>query len=394
MNIVFLYAGEILPERGGVQRVTHVLSDYFESKNLNIYYLALPNITDTIKTSRRQYFLPSKSDFEMNSAFYLKFLEAKKINLVVNQSGINPFISNLSYEASKIDIKVISVIHTSILTGIKNFSALYRSKAKKMNLAWVLPLADIKIINNLICYLYKIKYKSHYRALCNKSSKVILLSNKLKKELIYISGINKLQNVIAIPNPLSFRPENINIKNKKKELLYVGRVDTYHKRVDLLLDIWNRLYEKFPDWKLKIVGGGNELNEVMNYSKKLNLERVSFEGFQNPEPYYKRASIFCMTSSSESFGMVLLEAMQYGAVPFAFNSYLSVTDIIDDKKNGILISSFDCIDYAKQLEFIMNNIKIRKMLAENAIVKTAIFSVKEIGDLWIQIFETINLNKN
>ena len=162
----------------------------------------------------------------------------------------------------------------------------------------------------------------------------------------------------------------------------------------MLLDIWNRLYEKFPDWKLKIVGGGNELNEVMNYSKKLNLERVSFEGFQNPEPYYKRASIFCMTSSSESFGMVLLEAMQYGAVPFAFNSYLSVTDIIDDKKNGILISSFDCIDYAKQLEFIMNNIKIRKMLAENAIVKTAIFSVKEIGDLWIQIFETINLNKN
>jgi glycosyltransferase involved in cell wall biosynthesis len=50
------------------------------------------------------------------------------------------------------------------------------------------------------------------------------------------------------------------LKNKKNELLFVGRVDCLYKQVDLLLVIWSKLHIDFPDWELKIVGGGRTLS--------------------------------------------------------------------------------------------------------------------------------------
>ena len=393
MNILFLYAGEILPERGGVQRVTQVLADYFESNNIKTFYLSLPRTDHNVEASIRQFYLPSKTDSQLNKRFYLTFLKDKKINLVVNQSGISPFISNLAHEGSTVQVKVISVIHNSILTGIKNFSSLYESKAKKLYLGWMLPIANIKIVNNLLCYFYKLKHQQHYSSLYERSDRVILLSKKLESELKYLIGKNELNKVLVIPNPVSFKPETMDLGSKKKELLYVGRIDTIHKRVDLLLVIWAKLYRLFPDWKLKIVGNGPELEYLILLSKKMGLLRVYFEGFQSPESYYRDASIFCMTSSSESFGMVLLEAMQYGTVPFAFNSYLSVTDIIDNNKNGVLIAPFDCDSYTNKLSALMNDNENIIALAEEAIKKTAMFSIGKVGGAWMDIFKNVLLGE-
>lgn len=393
MNIVFLYAGEIIPERGGVQRVTQVLSDYLELKGINVYYLSLPNKDTTSLSSKRQYFLPCVTDFDKNKSFYINFLETKNISVVVNQSGISPEISNLAYEASKINVKVISVIHNSILTGIKNFSSLYKTKAEKLKLGWLLPIADIKILNNFLQFLYKLKYKTHYNHLCFKSDKVILLSDQFREELNYITGKSSYKNILSIPNPVAFTPEIVDLNKKKNELLFVGRIDTLHKRVDLLLEIWNRLYENFPDWKLKIVGGGSEMERVVGLSKNLRLQRIFFEGFQNPIPYYRNASIFCMTSSSESFGMVLLEAMQFGLVPFAFNSYPSVTDIIDNEENGILIQPFDCSKYVNELALIMLDKTRRERIAKMAQEKATNFSIEKVGKIWLNIFEEFDFEK-
>lgn len=393
MNIVFLYAGEILPERGGVQRVTHVLSDYIESKGLNVYYLSLAKKGGSLVLSPRQYFLPYTTNIEKNYFFYINFLKTKNISVVINQSGISPEISALAYEASKINVKVISVINNSILTGIKNFSSLYKTKAEKLKLSWLLPLTDIKTINRFLLFLYKLKYQKHYKVLCEKSDKVILLSEQFREELNYITGNRNYNNILSISNPVSFSPEIVDLRNKKNELLFVGRIDTLHKRVDLLLEIWNKLNVQFPDWQLKIVGGGDEMDKVVNLSKKLGLQRVFFEGFQNPTAYYRDASIFCMTSSTESFGMVLLEAMQYGTVPFAFNSYLSVTDIIDHEQNGILIPPFDCDKYAEELSSLMRDKFRRERISEMAQIKAKKFSIEKIGDIWLNLFEELYLKR-
>ena len=51
--------------------------------------------------------------------------------------------------------------------------------------------------------------------------------------------------------------------------------------------------------------------------------------------------------------MVLMEAMQMGVVPIAFNSFESVYDIIDDRLNGIIVENNDIDMYVKQLKWLM-----------------------------------------
>lgn len=392
MNIVFLYAGAIIPEKGGVQRVTSVLSDYFESKDYNIFYLSLTKGGDNIKYSKRQFFLPYSDNLWMNSEYYIEFLRINKIDIVINQFGISPTFSKFSFQANLINVKVISVIHNSLLSGIKNFSSFYSSRAKKLNIEFILRLTENKLINKFLLNLYKLKYRKHYRNLCLFSDKVVLLSSKYIGELSFMvdDDAKLLQKVTAIANPVSFHSKFIDFNTKKKELLYVGRIETVNKRVDLLLDIWSRLYMQFPEWELKIVGGGIETEALINLSNKMGLKRISFEGFQDPKSFYKNASIFCMTSSAEGFGMVLVEAMQYGTVPFAFNSYLSVTDIIDNNKNGILVKPFDCAEYASKLASLIRNKTDLEYMSKEAYVKSKKFEIEKIGNLWFDLFNKMH----
>ena len=84
------------------------------------------------------------------------------------------------------------------------------------------------------------------------------------------------------------------------------------------------------------------------------MERIEFAGFKNPVPYYQESSIFCMTSNHEGWGLVLTEAMQYGCVPIAFDSFESIHEIIQNKENGFLVKPFQIQEYVKILIDITN----------------------------------------
>lgn len=62
-----------------------------------------------------------------------------------------------------------------------------------------------------------------------------------------------------------------------------------------------------------------------------------------------------MTSTFEGFGLVLVEAMQHGCVPIAFDSYPAVRDIISHGENGILIPPFQEEDYSNAIMALTNN---------------------------------------
>ena len=83
---------------------------------------------------------------------------------------------------------------------------------------------------------------------------------------------------------------------------------------------------------------------------------------------FKLATILCMTSASESFGLVLVEAMSYGVIPFAFNSFPAVTDIIQNGINGFLVEPFDIEQYAERLlTFCLVSDKEKSKIAEELI---------------------------
>lgn len=222
---------------------------------------------------------------------------------------------------------------------------------------------------------------------CARAEKFVLLSEK------FISAFPPAKKfprkVCAIPNPASFAPVENPLAEKKRELLFVGRLENGQKRVDLLLRIWARLEARFPEWRLRIVGDGPDVGMLRELAGTLGLERVSFEGFCAPAPYYRDAAIFCMTSAFEGFPMVLLEAAAFGCVPVAFDSYAAVRDIIDDGENGVLVSAFDLDAYTETLAQLMRDDALRERLALAARGRVAEFSPDKIAARWEALFAEI-----
>lgn len=392
MNVLFIYTDVIDPQRGGVERVTSVLSNFLNEKKINSYYLSLsaPIVGCKIDTER-QYFIPEfNAGPTDNNLFYLKtLLKEKSIDIVINQGGLNPRTSRFCYLCKKCNVKLISVVHSSLLASIKNASISYATKFKKNHVGFILPFLKLAMIQKIILYLYKIKYKRHYNELCCNSDRVVLLSQGYIPELIFfLSKKMDLHNILAIPNPCSLSTKYC-VNTKSKVILYVGRIDMYQKRVDLLLQIWKKLYQKYSEWTLIIVGGGDDLEKVQELSKKMDLERIKFEGFKDPKEYYAIASIFCMTSTFEGFPMVLPEAMGNGVVPVVFNSYSSVADIIDDKVNGFLIQPFSLEEFRDKISLLIDNLKGREHMARQAYKKSEYFSINKIGQQWLNLFNEI-----
>ena len=123
------------------------------------------------------------------------------------------------------------------------------------------------------------------------------------------------------------------------------------------------------------------------------MHTFPFEGFQKPDGYYDKAKIFCMASAFEGFGLVLVEAMSYGVVPMAFNSFSNCSDIIDDDKNGILVTPFSINEYRKKIiELIENDEKWMKM-STCSINKSKEYSIECIGAKWLDLFYSLLNNK-
>lgn len=146
----------------------------------------------------------------------------------------------------------------------------------------------------------------------NRSDKYVFLAKSFMDEYQSISGIeDKANKFYAINNPLTYQYfyDMDKFENKKKEVLYVGRIYEYPKRISYVLRIW-KIIESNPelsDWNLKIVGDGPDMDTSKQLSRKLSLQRVIFEGFKDPKPFYTESAIFMMTSASEGFGMTLVE---------------------------------------------------------------------------------------
>ena len=385
-NILFLYDGVINPLRGGVESVTYELSNYFTSKGHKCYYLSKKKVNDI--GDSKQYFLPSESNFlnADNKAYLINFIKEKKIAILINQQGFDKDCCKFAYLVKDYGVKLISCIHNPLIDKVRNFEVVFYNRFKKYNLQFLLKITKNSFVKNILYSIYWFKYQKHFKRLHKYSDSVILLSDSFRKDLSFFIG--KLSNKVhTIPNPV---PSKINKGEadiqKEKIVLYVGRI-CINKRVDLLLQIWSLVYKKHKDWKLVIVGGeGKELDSMKKYASVLRLENIVFEGFQEPMPYYEKASIFCMTSAIEAFGIVLIEAMNMKVVPIAFESFSTVKDIIDNNINGVLIQPFDTELYAKELSKLMTDDKKRQNYCNNAYLKSQHFHMDAIGSRWFTLF--------
>ena len=219
------------------------------------------------------------------------------------------------------------------------------------------------------------------------SDRVMLLSENYIPLFETHVGLKDVEHkLVAINNP-SLELMRV-IREKEKRVLWCGRVEFGMKRVDRMMRIWKRVSQKFPEWELDVIGSGDiEFFRVL--AKRKGVDRINIVGFANPQEYYDRAAILCMTSSTEGLPMVLIEAQSNGVVPMTYNSYASATDIINDGENGFLVKAFDEDEYVEKLSLLIKDEQKRKEMSERGLIKIKDFAVDKIAQKWLNLFDLL-----
>ena len=168
-----------------------------------------------------------------------------------------------------------------------------------------------------------------------------------------------LPNIMVIPNAISDIPaETALLENKK--VIAVGRY-TYQKGFERLVDAWHLLASRFPDWKLDIIGDGEE----------------------------RPLLILASSSRYEGLPMVLLEAQSFGIPIVAFQCKCGPKDVVSDGINGYLVPEGDIAGMSQRLEILMKDVTLRKRMGLRAKESALRFNEEAIMEKWMNTFQTL-----
>ncbi len=294
--------------------------------------------------------------------YLLKEVEGLKIQYLKKISGIptiDIFIF-LLFNSRKIDILNCFHFMRSTLNIVFFFRLItFFSKKKKVYLKLDASV-DID----------KIRPKSKFQSFVAKNIDVISVENKTFFEQLNKENVFKKE-VIYIPN--GFKSEEktiIDYSEKENFILTVGRIGSEEKANDILLKGFEIFSRKNKEWKLFLVGPIEEsFQEYIDnfYIQYPDLkELVFFTGAiydrHKLEEYYKKATIFVLSSKFEGFPLVFLEAIKNGCT-IVTTDFPSARDICENRKYGQIFQSGDFQGLASVLD---RQVKEEQTLKENA----------------------------
>jgi glycosyltransferase involved in cell wall biosynthesis len=161
------------------------------------------------------------------------------------------------------------------------------------------------------------------------------------------------QTKIELRDKLDIKPEDIIIG-------YHGRIGR-EKDLITLLRAFTRLQNYHDNIKLLIVGDG-----ISSIKKQLARKDVILTGAKNnPVPYLQIIDIYCLTSLTETTCLSLLEAMSC-QIACISTEVGFIKSYIKNHVNGLFFEKQNPYHLAKNIEMLINDPKLRSILAENA----------------------------
>lgn len=301
MKIVFLTNNNHPGTLGGIQTFNRILKNFFPeemititNKNNQNKVYSINNLIE-IGTTGILYKIINKLS-KRKLEYYLKRREIKKIK---------PDVCILSAPSElrilkKIKCKKILVQHNKFSIYLKNYyqnnKNLIEMTKKELDFFVFLSKYD------LIKFHEEIKYPL-------EKSKIIRHTSEMK-------NIRRL-------------------KEKNKNLIMLGRIFNEHKRYDLAI----LAMKKLKDFNLFIYGDGIDLNSLKQLVYREKIKNVFFKGATTKvSEVLDMASIFIITSEYEGYPLTAIEAIKRGLPIVLRNTFEAAQDIIENNKNGILLS--------------------------------------------------------
>ena len=210
-----------------------------------------------------------------------------------------------------------------------------------------LTMTGSKSINErkfLLKYCYKIIFNSNW-------------SKKRFLEGMHNKFINSEKLLVIFQ---SAKKINVNLKQKKKEISFVGKLNR-SKGYDIFGNAVIKILNKYPDWKTNIVG--DEQRDKIEFKHK-NLKNYGFISHKKVIDIYKRTSIAVVCSRwEEPFGRTSLEASSAGCAVIISNR----GGLPETITNGLILKKLDAKSLYKNIDYLIKNKKNRQDLQRKSL---------------------------
>jgi glycosyltransferase involved in cell wall biosynthesis len=237
---------------------------------------------------------------------------------------------------------------------------------------------NVGIVKRLFAKFWSHNLVAHLRRL----DKLVVLTEKDREAWV------ELDNVVAIPDPLSLYPKKVSPLTEKR-VVAVARY-SHEKGIDLLLQAWAIAEKHALGWRLDVYGDGDRTsyNQLME-NLHIDRSRCELHGrTDNVETAYVNSSIFVLSSRFEGFGMVLTEAMACGLPVVSFDCPWGPRSIINDSADGLLVENGNVEALADGLIRLIGDDDLRRRMAANGIKNVQRFSIDYIAERWKKLFES------
>jgi glycosyltransferase involved in cell wall biosynthesis len=187
--------------------------------------------------------------------------------------------------------------------------------------------------------------------------------------------------VTCLLNPATFR-SNKTPTYDNKVVIAVGRLD-YIKGFDLLIDSWSAIAPDYPGWKLRIVGGGERAQDLINQIDQLSLNNVveMIPSSDDVKSLLLSSSIYAMSSREEGLPMAVIEAMECGLPVVAFNN-IGASYLVKDKENGLVCDIGNTEALSSNMEALMNDKEMRQEMGCKSKEMAQQFHIENIFPIW------------
>ncbi len=233
-------------------------------------------------------------------------------------------------------------------------------------------------------------------------NELIPVSNQLRMTLIK-SGIDSgkitlLHNAVDVEirhektgGPGLLNQDALNIVKERGDFMIgvVGRLSP-EKDIPNFLNAASILVKKFKHLKFIVVGEGPEKENLINLASEPGLkDKVQFTGFvNNIDMVYPLLDLLVISSRTEGVPLVMLEAMKH-CVPVVASDVGGIGEVIENKKDGLLVPPADSEELAKNIEHFVTDSAFYEIVCSRARKK---IETRFNSNIWINKIEKIYLD--
>lgn len=375
MDKVYITSLHLL--HGGVEMAITLLANALVKRGFNVEILCIYNLGDPAYSIDKKVKITYLSDVHPNREEFYKAVKEKNVPLMIRE-GL--YSVKVLYLKNKVMADAIKRIDKGVIISTRNEHSVLLSKYGRREVRKVAQLHHDHKFEKRLIRDFKKKYTN--------IDYFVLLTEKLKDEVKTMMKEDTHTKCVVIPNFLSDMSEVLH-SERKRQVLAVGRLHSV-KGFERLIKIWKRFDAK-DETVLKIIGDGQEKEALQNLIDKYCLqEKVIMTGELSHEKVMEemhRSICYVMTSYSEAFPFVLIEAMAGGLPVVAYDVRVGPAAIVQNGESGFLIPDGNEELFIDKLRILCQDDKLREQMSKNAVQRSREFSEDSVMKKWLEILK-------